>query len=566
MTEAPGDQSGGARPVVVREAAFDGAADIAAALKISHPLPVILILGGADDLAEAVKPRLRLMLTRGVARTAVELGSAVIDGGTRAGVMELMGAASAEVGHRAPLIGVAPAALVSANGAAPPTAALDANHSHAVLTLGQQWGDERDTMFALATVLAGGKGAIAIVAGGGSRTLLEVREAVRRRWRVVLVRGTGGVADQVAPLVTVAPETITDPLLAEIVRDGTLDVVALDGSPDGLADPIRQEAQAGATIVDAWQRFATLDANANRRQRVFRRIQAVVLLLGLAVAVLAVLHSISPPARDTPRGVLYYVVLVIPIVLSVIVAGGNLFKPGSKWLLLRAAAEAVKREIFRYRTRAGEYRRADRDQRLAHQLEQITGRLGQTDVNTTALRPYRGPIPPDMFGAGKDDGFSILSADAYVTVRVADQMRYYDKTLVRLHRALVAWQIAVLALGGLGTFLAALGGTGIVWVAVTTAAVSAITTYLGYRQIEMTITTYNQARTDLSNVVGWWRALPALAKADPANVDTLVEHAEKVLELELAGWVQKMQDALAELRKREDTAAEDEKAAGSAKT
>jgi hypothetical protein len=547
---------------VVREGALDGPADLAAALKLGDPRPVILLFGGADDLSDAVKPRLRWMFTRGIARAAAEIGAAVIDGGTSAGVMEVMGAANADVGPRAsPLIGVAPAALVSVNGAAPAAVALDPNHSHAVLTLGQQWGDERDTMLALAAVLARGKGVIAVVAGGGDATLLEVREAVRRRWRVLVVKDTGGVADRIAPLVGTASD-ITDPVLAEIVRDGTLDVVPLDGSPDQLADPIRQEAASGATLADAWQRFSTLDANAKRRQIVFRTTQVVILVLGLAAATCAVLDSRWPaPAPGTPRSVLAYVVLVIPIVVSVLVAGGNLFKPGSKWLLLRAAAEAVKREIFRYRTRAAEYRRADRDQRLAQALEQITNRLAQTEVNTTALRPYTGRIPPDMYGAGgHDDGLSILSADAYVALRVADQTRYYEKMLVRLHRGLVLWQIAVLALGGLGTLVAALGGT--VWVAVTTGAVSAITTYLGYRQIEMTITTYNQARIDLENVVGWWRALPAAAKADPANVDKLVEHSEKVLELELAGWVQKMQDALAELRKRqEETAEEDEKPA-----
>jgi hypothetical protein len=551
MSAAPTEQPAGTRPLVIREAALDGATDIAAALKLGDPRPVILLFGGADDLAEAVKPRLRWMLTRGVARTAAELGAAVIDGGTRAGVMEVMGAASADLGHRAPpLIGVAPAALVSANGAAPATAVLDPNHSHAVLTLGQQWGDERDTMLALAAVLARGKGVIAVVAGGGTQTVLEIREAVRRRWRVVVLRDTGGAADRLAPLVGTAPDTIADPVLAEIVRDGTLDVVPLDSSPDRLADPIRQEAAAGVTLGDAWQRFATLDANANRRQRAFRRMQALILVLGLAAAALAVTHEQLPAGGSGLRPGFRYLVLVIPIVLSVIVAGGNLFKPGSKWLLMRAAAEAIKREIFRYRTRAGAYRRADREQRLAQQIEQITNRLAQTEVNTTALRPYEGRIPPDMYCAGTDDGLSILSANEYVATRIADQTRYYERTLVRLHRALVGWQIAVLALGGLGTLLAALGGT--VWVAVTTAAVSAITTYLGYRQIEMTITTYNQVRTDLANVMGWWRALPAPAKADPANVDTLVDHAEKVLELELAGWVQKMQDALAELRKAEE--------------
>jgi hypothetical protein len=68
----------------------------------------------------------------------------------------------------------------------------------------------------------------------------------------------------------------------------------------------------------------------------------------------------------------------------------------------------------------------------------------------------------------------------------------------------------------------------------------------------MTLTTYNQTATDLENVIGWWQALAPEAQADPANVDKLVEYGEKVMESEMAGWVQKMQDALVELRKDDE--------------
>jgi hypothetical protein len=69
----------------------------------------------------------------------------------------------------------------------------------------------------------------------------------------------------------------------------------------------------------------------------------------------------------------------------------------------------------------------------------------------------------------------------------------------------------------------------------------------------MTLTTYNQTAIDVENVIGWWQALTPEAQADPANVDKLVEHGEKVMESEMAGWVQKMQDALVELRKDDES-------------
>ena len=67
---------------------------------------------------------------------------------------------------------------------------------------------------------------------------------------------------------------------------------------------------------------------------------------------------------------------------------------------------------------------------------------------------------------------------------------------------------------------------------------------------------YNQAKTDLDNVKAWWTALSAEEQATQENVDLLVDHTEQVLKSELDGWVQQMQNALAELRKEQPTAAE----------
>ena len=173
--------------------------------------------------------------------------------------------------------------------------------------------------------------------------------------------------------------------------------------------------------------------------------------------------------------------LIIPIVVSVAIAAGNRFTPGKKWLLMRGAAESIKREIFRYRTRAGDYRHADREAVLALKVEDITRGLARTEVNTGAFEPYLGKIPPVMFAAeAPDDGLSLLSPERYLALRVVDQLRYYRRSALKLHRALVTWQGAILLLGGLGTLLAALNCS--VWVAVTTAAVTTVTTHLGYRR------------------------------------------------------------------------------------
>src|SRR6267142_7279466 len=113
--------------------------------------PVIIVCGGAGELPSAVKPRLRQLFSRGIARAAAQLHAVILDGGTQAGVMEIVGTAVADLGRRTPLVGVAPAALVQAEGRPDGTRVpLDPNHSHLILTLGNEWGDELPMMLATA--------------------------------------------------------------------------------------------------------------------------------------------------------------------------------------------------------------------------------------------------------------------------------------------------------------------------------------------------------------------------------------------------------------------------------
>ena len=298
-------------------------------------------------------------------------------------------------------------------------------------------------------------------------------------------------------------------------------------------------------------------------QKIFGQRQAMILALGLLVTLLVVLHESSrqwlPEQYSWLDRLFRIAIIIIPISTSVLLAAANRFNAGGKWLLLRASAEAIKREIFRYRARAGAYAdQSTRESTLARRVEDITRRLMRTEVNSSALKPLselkrepQGTVVPEMFGAQSfDDGLSFLNPDRYISIRLNDQLNYYKQKTVELEKKLKWLQWSILIIGGLGTLLAALGYT--LWVALTTAAVAALTTYLGYRRVDTTLMKYNQAATDLTNAQAWWTALPAEEQADQRNIDGLVEHTESVLESELDGWVQQMKDALADLRKASD--------------
>jgi len=146
-------------------------------------------------------------------------------------------------------------------------------------------------------------------------------------------------------------------------------------------------------------------------------------------------------------------VTTIPAAVLIAVAGRRAV--GQRWVMLRAAAEAIKAEIYRYRALAavdasrlagGEH--ASRQQELAAHLDAIDTRLMQTQASSGPLTPYNGPLPPEMYGAGRDDdGLSPLDAERYLQIRVADQLAYYHGRVRSLDRGRNALQLLAIAAG-----------------------------------------------------------------------------------------------------------------------
>ena len=165
--------------------------------------PVLLVCGGAENLAGGAFDRAREMLVPAIALAAKAAGALIIDGGTASGVMKITGMARTRHPEALPvLIGVAPAGKITYPGG-PQGAGLTAfqeDHSHFLLAATAYWGGETALMFAAAQALAGGAGVVLALAGGGKVARAEVLSAVRRGWPVFVIAGTGGLADELARL------------------------------------------------------------------------------------------------------------------------------------------------------------------------------------------------------------------------------------------------------------------------------------------------------------------------------------------------------------------------------
>jgi hypothetical protein len=318
------------------------------------------------------------------------------------------------------------------------------------------------------------------------------------------------------------------------------------------------------TLVDAWQVFADYDHNANLASDRFKDLRRWILTLGVIATTVAVVYEVffrewQTPLiaggllgglSPTPQSIAKVIVILLPITVSMLLTWANKFERGMNWILLRGAAESIKREIFMFRTKVGDYNDQrhqikPREVRLAEKVKRINERLMKTEVNKDGLATYNGPLPPRFAYAEDDDGFAVLTADKYVIYRLEDQIKYYKRKVEKLGRRSRRLNFQIILFGAFGTLLAALNFE--VWVAVTAAIVGAVSSYLEYSQFENTITSFNQTGRDLESLRMWWRAVPALEKEVHATFERLVKNAEDILGAEHASWIQNMQDALEEL-------------------
>ena len=585
-------------------------------LRLPTPNSLIVLSGAASGLDKSLEPRLTQLFSRGIARAAKNLNATLISGGTDDGTMALLGQSIHERSKECTLIGIAPNKLTtypdSSNGKLPEEkthlVSLEPHHSHFVLVDSDEWGGETQVMYGLVSFLAKKKvPTVTILVNGGGLCRKEILSNVRSGIPIIIIEGSGRLADEIAQLYREKPDFIEDPELAEIIADGNLHLFPIEGSVDELKKLVERQISGDHVLKLAWQQFSTYDLNAKRQQRSFLSLQIFILLLGIIGTTLALLQTSfeqyldkteieelqtklqQPSFEQSTLGksidnavansqflamiiavwksfqewlapymqslidMLGYLIICIPILVSVLLAATNRFKPGNKWILLRASAEGVKREIFRYRVRAEDYSsqkttaEETAEVKLAKKLQTIGHQLMQTEANMMALHAYKNSIPPQL--SRNDDGMSTLSADRYVFTRLEDQMNYYLRKTRKLERNLMLLQWATYLIGGLGTLLAALGLE--LWIALTTAIATSIATYLEYRQVENTLQKYNQAAIDLANVRSWWIALSTAEQARQSNIDLLVGHTERILQSEFTGWVEEMTEALNSLREQQ---------------
>jgi TRPM family ion channel len=191
------DGRGAAAVRIENEGELEEARD---ALGLVPPRSTLVLVGGADGLGEVERDRLRPVFEHSLAPLAESLGAVVVDGGTDAGVMALIGEAREAGEARFPLVGVLVAELAGLRDRDGRITAerLEPRHTHFVLVPGSEWGDEAECLARFATVVAGSKPSVTVLVDGGEFAWEDVRASVSASRPVTVLTDSGRTADELA--------------------------------------------------------------------------------------------------------------------------------------------------------------------------------------------------------------------------------------------------------------------------------------------------------------------------------------------------------------------------------
>lgn len=170
-------------------------------LKLGLPKPTLVLVGGAGELSNDDIERLHPLFMEILAPLAERFDMYVVDGGTNAGVMRLMGQARTKIRATFPLVGVAAIGTVvlpNVDSSNPEASPLESNHTHFILVPGTNWGDESTWIDKVASVLAENEPSGTVLVNGGEIARKDVDNSLAAGRPVVVIAGTGRLADELA--------------------------------------------------------------------------------------------------------------------------------------------------------------------------------------------------------------------------------------------------------------------------------------------------------------------------------------------------------------------------------
>jgi hypothetical protein len=217
---------------------------------------------------------------------------------------------------------------------------------------------------------------------------------------------------------------------------------------------------------------------------------------------------------------------------------------GGDWLIKRAGAEEILKEIYMFRTilQKSPNRRSWLENRLNEIQRQVFRGLG----GELTMKAYEGPLPSIFYpdDPNSDPGFHDLTGDEYFKYRLVPQLEWHRKEVneYQAERSRLMWM--VLLFGGAGAFVAAWDETTI-WVALTAAITAAFVGWQELRNLDTIIRNYSKVIMELEILHNHWHNLEAEERSS-SEFFKMVRSAEEVLWSQNMEYIKSMQEVLKE--------------------
>jgi len=320
---------------------------------------------------------------------------------------------------------------------------------------------------------------------------------------------------------------------------------------------MEETSQPKTSILEvAWNRFAQYDAASQKRKKSQYTLRKWVYYVSVLATFFAILSSVFPqflPTWDAKWETAIKITLIIlPIVSSILTAFTGKFYRGTDWLVLRAGAEQILKEIYTFRTilqKTDKRRRTWLEGRLRDiQMQVYTGLNGEM-----VLEAYNEQVPPLHKDGSprKDPGFKDLTAEEYYDIRLRDQLDWHVKRVNKMQRDRIALQVWILAVGGVGAFLAAMGGNFGLWVALTTSIATALVGWQEIQSLDMTVRNYSKVIIDLTSITNHWKQLDD-DEHTKKEFYGIVKDTETVLWNQNLEYIKSMQEAFESSKMEEE--------------
>ena len=309
-----------------------------------------------------------------------------------------------------------------------------------------------------------------------------------------------------------------------------------------------QHQETAPILKVAWTKFGQLDAISGKRSKSHERTRRWIAIFGILSTLFAILTALYPADFSAVgRFILKLLLIASPIMASGLAAYVNKSFSSGDWLVTRAGAEEVLKEVYKFRTslKNTPTRRAWLETRLNEiQRSVYRGMNGEL-----VMEAYTGALPPPSRFNPKDPtcdtGFHDLTGEEYFKYRLKDQLTWHEKKVIQKQKERIRLQLIILGSGAAGALFAALGGGFTLWVAL---AASLTTTLIGWqelRNLDLVVRNYSKVIMELDILSGHWLNLEESERTQ-TEFYKMVNNTEEILWSRNAEYIKAMQEALKE--------------------